>query len=308
LDLLDGDEGEDRADRVRRAGRDGRPKLAGVAVARRRHRDRDAGPLGLGCDSRRGRFLTTEYLSIGAKARSNVAMMRTNLRRPSPSLVISMIALFVAMSGTVYAAKSAKISGKAIKVKSLPGNRLKPGSVPANRLAPGVLSSISSPAAGAPGVVTGLEIDELSLGQVPEAAHAQTADFARSATDAEVALNAVNAVNASKVNGYEAGCVPNTELFASACWQTTPAAVAVPPVAAAQSCAAQGGVLPEALQLVAFSQEPGVTLASPNEWSSDIPAITPPEFAVITVSPTGVLDFAPRTDSRKYRCVFPLLR
>ena len=147
--------------------------------------------------------------------------MKQGLRRPSPSLVISMVALFVAMSGTVYAAKSAKISGKAIKVKSLPGNRLKPRSVTANRLAPGVLASVPSAAAGAPGVVTGLEIDELSLGQVPEAAHADSADFAQNAVDAETALNAVNAVNASKVNGYEAGCLPGTELFASACWQTS---------------------------------------------------------------------------------------
>jgi len=234
--------------------------------------------------------------------------MRQALRWPSPALVISMIALFVAMGGSVYAAKKAKISGKAIKVKSLPGNRLKPRSVTANRLAPGVLASVPTAATGAPGVITGLEVDELSLGEVPEAAHAQTADFARSATDAETALNAVNAVNASKVNGYEAGCLPGTQLFASACWQTSAADTAVPPVAAAQSCATLGGALPETLQLIAFSQEPGVTLASPNEWSSDIPAITPPEFAVVTVSPTGALDFAPRTDSRKYRCVFPLLR
>jgi hypothetical protein len=279
-----------------------------VAVARRRHRDRDAGPLGLGCDSRRGRFLTTEYLSIGAKARSNVAMMRTNLRRPSPSLVISMIALFVAMSGTVYAAKSAKISGKAIKVKSLPGNRLKPGSVPANRLAPGVLSSISSPAAGAPGVVTGLEIDELSLGQVPEAAHAQTADFARSATDAEVALNAVNAVNASKVNGYEAGCLPGTEYFAGACWQTSVRdTTAVPAAAAAQACAVQGGELPEALLLAAYAQQ--ATLDAGDEWSSDLTNISGlNSYGVVTVSPSGGVNYVLGTLHRKYRCVFPLLR
>lgn len=230
--------------------------------------------------------------------------MRQGIRWPSPALAISLIALFVAMGGTVYAA--GKISGKAIKVKSLPGNRLKPRSVTANRLAPGVLAA--SRAAQAPGVVTGLEVDELSLGQVPNAAHADFAETAQSAVDAETALNAVNAVNASKVNGYEAGCVPGMELFAGACWQTSANDTALPVASAAQSCAAQGGALPEALQLIAFSQEPGVTLSSPNEWSSDIPAITPPEFAVVTVAPTGAVDFAPRTDTRKYRCVFPLLR
>lgn len=232
--------------------------------------------------------------------------MRKGLRRPSPSLVISMIALFVAMSGTVYAAKTAKISGKAIKVKSLPGNRLKPRSVTANRLAPGVLTP-ASPAAQSPGVVTGLEIDELTLGQVPEAAHADTADFAQNAVDAETALNAVNAVNASKVNGYEAGCLPGTQLFASACWQTSPSETPVPAPAAAQSCAVQGGELPEALQLSAYSQQ--VTLDAGDEWSNDIPVFSGLNtYGVITVSASGQINSVNSTFARNYRCVFPLLR
>lgn len=234
--------------------------------------------------------------------------MRKGLRRPSPSLVISMIALFVAMSGTVYAAKTAKISGKAIKVKSLPGNRLKPRSVTANRLAPGVLTP-ASPAAQSPGVVTGLEIDELTLGQVPEAAHADTADFAQNAVDAETALNAVNAVNASKVNGYEAGCLPRTQYFAGECWQTSAADTAVPAAAAAQSCTTQGGALPEALQLAAFSQEPGVTLDAGDEWANDITNVSGLNFyGVITVSATGGVNYVLGTNQKKYRCVFPLLR
>lgn len=235
--------------------------------------------------------------------------MRKGLRRPSPSLVISLIALFVAMSGTVYAAKTAKISGKAIKVKSLPGNRLKLGSVPANRLKPGVLASSPSTATGAPGVVTGMEVDELTLGQVPEAAHADTADFARNAVDAETALNAVNAVNASKVNGYEAGCLPGTQYFAGECWQTSAADTAVPAAAAAQSCTTQGGALPEALQLAAFSQEPGVTLDAGDEWANDITNVSGLNFyGVITVSATGGVNYVLGTNSKKYRCVFPLLR
>ena len=233
--------------------------------------------------------------------------MRQGLRRPSPALVISMIALFVAMSGSVYAAKSAKIHGKAIKVKSLPGNRLKPKSIPANRLKPGVLASLPSAATGAPGVITGLEVDELSLGQVPEAAHADTADFARNAVNAETALNAVNAVNASKVNGYEAGCLPDTQLFASACWQTSAAVTPVAAPAAAQACAVQGGELPEALQLAAYSQQ--ATLDDGDEWSSDITNVTGLNaYGVVTVSATGGISFILFSNARKYRCVFPLLR
>jgi hypothetical protein len=232
--------------------------------------------------------------------------MRKGLRRPSPSLVISMIALFVAMSGTVYAAKTAKISGKAIKVKSMPGNRLKPRSVTANRLAPGVLAA-ASPAAQSPGVVTGLEIDELTLGQVPEAAHADTADFARNAVDAETALNAVNAVNASKVNGYEAGCIPDTELFAGVCWGKSASTTALPAPAAAQACAVQGGELPEALQLAAYSQQ--ATLDPGSEWANDITSYTSPDvYSAAAVSPAGVVGSSLQTNSKKYRCVFPLLR
>ncbi len=234
--------------------------------------------------------------------------MKLELHRPSPAIVISMLALFVAMSGTVYAAKRARISGKAIKVKSLPGNRLKPKSVTRNRLAPGVLASLPSAAAGAPGVITGLEVDELSLGQVPEAAHADTADFAKNATDAETALNAVNAVNASKVNGYEAGCIPDTEYFAGECWQTSAAGTAVPAPAAAQSCAAQGGQLPEALQLAAYSQQ--ATLDSGDEWSSDITSFTAPECLrrchCFACRSCRIIRY--RRHPEKYRCVFPLLR
>ncbi|HEX7058477.1 MAG TPA: hypothetical protein VF176_01320 [Solirubrobacterales bacterium] len=231
-------------------------------------------------------------------------MRQWTRRRPSPALVISLIALFAAMGGTVYAAKRAKINGGAIRVKSLPGNRLKPRSIPANRLKPGVLSA--SPAAGAPGVVTGLEVDEMSLGQVPEAAHADHADTAQSAVDAETALNAVNAVTASKVNGYEAGCVPGTELFAGECWEMSASNTALQAPAAAQSCAAKGGQLPEALQLAAYSQQR--TLDAGDEWSNDIPVFSGLNtYGVLTVSAAGQLNSVNSATPKKFRCVFPLL-
>jgi hypothetical protein len=43
------------------------------------------------------------------------------------SNVIALVALFVALGGTVYAA--GKISGNKIKPKSIPGNRIKPGTL-----------------------------------------------------------------------------------------------------------------------------------------------------------------------------------
>jgi hypothetical protein len=232
--------------------------------------------------------------------------MRQGMRVSSPALAIALLALFVALGGTVYAAKKAAINGRAVKVKSLPGNRVKLRSIPANRLKPGVLGAIGGAQSGP---ITGAEIDELSLGQVPNASHAETADRAQSAVDSQTALNAVNAINASTVNGHSAGCLPGTQPFAGACWQSSASETAVSAPAAATSCAVQGGTLPEALQLTAFANQPGVVLDKDDEWTSDIPVFTDENiFAVVTVSAGGDLDFTSFSDAHKFRCVIPLLQ
>lgn len=231
--------------------------------------------------------------------------MNRRMRLPSPALAIGALALFVALGGTVYAAKKTTISGQAIKVKSLPGNRLRIGSVPVNRLVPGALHDVISPGSGP---ITGAEIDELSLGQVPNAAHAETADIARSATDAQTALNAVNAINAQTVNGHGAGCLPSTVEFAGACWQTSSSEAAVSAPAAANSCAVQGGTLPEALQLASFAQQPGVNLDGGDEWTGDVTNMSGPNvFAVVTISAAGDVSFTGSGNTRKFRCVIPFV-
>ncbi|HWO82461.1 MAG TPA: hypothetical protein VNM38_01565 [Solirubrobacterales bacterium] len=224
--------------------------------------------------------------------------MGRGLRRV-PALVVAGVALVATLGGTVYAA--GKIDGRTIKVKSLPGNRLAVGSVPGNRLKPGALQG----SALAPGSITGIQIDASTLGQVPSAIHADTAESAR---DAETALNAANAENARTVNGYEAGCRAGTRAFAGACWQTTASETALGAPAAAAACAARGGELPEALALAAFSQQPGVTLSTGDEWSSDIPSFTTlNSYSVATVNSAGEVGSAVSTATKKFRCVLPLV-
>ncbi len=220
--------------------------------------------------------------------------------RQVPALVVAGLALVAALGGTVYAA--GKISGRTIKVKSLPGNRLAVGSLPGNRLKPGAIKG----SALAPGSITGIQIDASTLGQVPAAIHA---DVAESARDAETALNAANAQNAQTVNGYEAGCGTGTRPYAGACWQSAASGSALNAPAAAAACAAAGGELPEALALVAFSQQPGVTLATGDEWSGDLTNVSGVDaYAVITVSSAGQVNFVASTATKKFRCVLPLLR
>lgn len=226
-------------------------------------------------------------------------MIRRGLRRQAPALILAGLAMVAALSGTVYAA--AKINGKTIKVKSLPGNRLAPGSVPGNRLKPGAIQGSQL----APGSITGIQIDASTLGQVPSAVYAERA---QSAHDAETALNAANAQNAKTVNGYGAGCRSETRPFAGACWQVDPSSTALNAPAAAASCAAQGGALPDALALAAFSEQPGFVVAQGDEWSSDISVVSSEDaYALATVTEDGKVASAVSTATKKFRCVIPLV-
>lgn len=234
--------------------------------------------------------------------------MRQGIWRHSPALVVSVLALFVALGGSVYAAKKARINGQSIRAKSIPGNRLKPRSIAADRLKPGVLRGDSA----ATGPLTGADINELTLGQVPDATHAETADSAQSAVDAQTALNAVNAVDAKTVNGHSVGCLPGTRAFAGACWESSSSSAVNAPTAA-RKCAARGGTLPEALQLAAFGEEDGVNLDPGDEWSSDIVSFTFEDvYAVAIVSPdskigSGLFNSKGTMETHSYRCVIPLL-
>ncbi len=227
--------------------------------------------------------------------------MKQGIRLNSPALAVSLVALFAALGGTVYAAAE-RINGKVIKVKSLPGNRLKPHSVPANRLKPGVLGTRLS------GPLTGADINELTLGQVPSAAQAESAETAQRAVEAGTAESAVNAINAETVNGHSAGCQPGTQPFAGACWQSSASELAATAPDAAAECAALGGTLPEALQLAAFAGQPGVNLDAGDEWSGDIPVVSGPGvYAVVTVSAASEVSYQLASTTRHYRCVIPLV-
>jgi hypothetical protein len=234
-------------------------------------------------------------------------MARQGAWQGAPALAVAALALFVALGGSVYAAKHGRINGKAIRAKSIPGNRVKPRSLPPNRLRPAFVRRLRRTANHNGVPLTGADINELTLGEVPYAAHAVAADTAQSAVDAETALDAVNAVDARSVNGYGAGCRPGTRLFAGACWQTDAYSAADAPFAA-RRCAAQGGELPGALELAAFGEEQGVVLKAGDEWSGDITNVSGLDnYSVVTVSPSSEINFILSSESRPYRCVIPLV-
>jgi hypothetical protein len=106
------------------------------------------------------------------------------IRRPSPALFLAIMALFVALGGTGYAA--ATFSGKNLIKRSVPGDRI-------------MLNGL-----------TGTQINESRLGEVPKALSSDTAltaksaDAALTAKSADTAKTADKALDADKLQGKPA--------------------------------------------------------------------------------------------------------
>jgi hypothetical protein len=98
---------------------------------------------------------------------------KLRLRRPTPSLVISILALIVALGGSAYAAS--KVGTKNIKRNAVTASKIKKGAVTTVKLKNNA--------------VTGAKVNEGTLGPVPNALHAD---------NATTAANAVNATNFSR--------------------------------------------------------------------------------------------------------------
>jgi hypothetical protein len=140
-------------------------------------------------------------------------------------MVVSVIALVVALSGTAVAASKLVSGDKLIKKRSLSGNRLRDRTV------------------------TGRQIKISSLGKVPSAKnadHAASADHASSADRATNATNATNAGNASTLGGQAANAFDTSGnwfrsgLVTAAGGQTVPIA-SFPPFTLSLQCTDDGG-------------------------------------------------------------------
>jgi hypothetical protein len=101
-------------------------------------------------------------------------------RRPSASLIISILALVIAMSGTAIAAGSLAAGDNVIKRNSLSGNRLRNHTLTARQL------------------------DLKLIGTMPNAVNAQSAQSALTAVNATNATDALTATQAGSLDGRQA--------------------------------------------------------------------------------------------------------
>ena len=163
-------------------------------------------------------------------------MSRIAFRRPSASLVIACLALFVALGGVGYAAAtigSGAVIDNSLKSKDVRNNDLRGKDVRTNTL-------------------KGADVDESSLGKVPSAANA---DSAVTSAHAATADNATNAANADTVGGIGPDALTIGRSDLGAC----------EPGAAFTNCASV--VLP-------MARAGRVLVTAGGQWHSDEPAGT----------------------------------
>ena len=143
--------------------------------------------------------------------------------RPSPAMIVALIALFAALTGSAYAALGKNTVGS---------KQLKQKAVTTGKIANNAITGVKV----ANGSLTGEDINLAALGTVPNATSASSAG------------------NANTVGGHSASCPSGTTLIRGTCFDSAPNVSAPNLKAAADSCAQKGGYLPTPMALYSTRQ------------------------------------------------------
>jgi hypothetical protein len=195
-------------------------------------------------------------------------MRRLTPRRPSPALVVALVALFVSLGGGAYAALH--ITSRDIANNTIRSIDVKNGSLTGKDVKNNSLG--------------GTDVIESKLGKVRKAGNADTVG-GRSAASLVV------------------GCPAGTVRLEGMCFESA-ARPAQTFFNAARTCTASARRLPTPGELVGLGAQPSVTLSG-FELTSDV-SHSGSTFSVITVSDAGVLGSPTTTTARPFRCVAPL--
>lgn len=136
-------------------------------------------------------------------------MRRPRLGPPSPALVVSILALIVALGGTSYAAVTRprdSVGTRQLKNGAVTGAKIKRGAVTGKAIKNGAVTG----AKVAAGSLTGRQINTSTLGLVPNATHASTADSATHASTADNATHASTADSATHASSADSATHAST--------------------------------------------------------------------------------------------------
>lgn len=209
--------------------------------------------------------------------------------RPSPAMVLAVIALIAALGGSAVAAHRHKVR---LPKNSVGTRQLKRKAVTTGKLANNAVNG----AKVANGSLTGADINIGALGTVPaatQAAHAGAADT---------------------VGGHAAACPAATTLVRGICFDLA----LNPPVngakEAANGCAAKGGWLPSVMDLYAVRNVINLGTGDPPNYAvaNEVYANTSGvNYSAVAVDGTGKIIEIPSEgagSSAQYICAYPLVR
>lgn len=205
----------------------------------------------------------------------------SRVKRPSPAMVVAVVALVLALTGTAFAAL-----GK----NSVGSRQLKAQAVTSGKIANNAVNG----AKVANGSLTGQDINLAALGTVP------------SATDA------ASAGNAGTVGGHSVACPDGTTLVRGVCFDSTSNPEVPSLEAAAEACAAKGGYLPTPMELysVRGTINLGTGIGANHQYTDSFyyDAVGGGHPSTVVVDGTGAITQQSPTSPSRYICAYALVR
>jgi hypothetical protein len=207
--------------------------------------------------------------------------MKNRLGHPSPAMIVAIIALIAAFSGTAYAALGKNSVGpKQLKAKAVTSGKIANNAVTSAKVAKGSL--------------TGEDINVGALGTVPNA------------------ISATTAGNAGTVGGHAASCPGGTTLIRGVCFDSSPNAAVAGLKVAADVCAARGGYLPTPMALYSTRQviNLGTGFGDDHQYTDSIYSAvgSGSNYTTIVVDGTGKMSEQSVDSASKFICAYALVR
>jgi len=205
---------------------------------------------------------------------------RHRIGRPSPAMVVALLALVFALTGTAFAALGKNSVGtRQLKAQSVTTGKIANNAVNGAKVANGSLS--------------GSDINLGALGTVPNATNAASAD------------------NANTVGGHSASCPANTTLIRGVCFDSSPNPEAPNLKTAADDCAAKGGSLPPPMELYSIRGviNLGTGVGNDHQFTDTYYANdTGGAYYTVVIDGTGAITQQEVTSAAHYICAYPLVR
>lgn len=207
--------------------------------------------------------------------------MKTKVGIPSPAMIVALIALVAALSGTAYAALGKNSVGtKQLKAKAVTSGKIANNAVTSAKVAKNSL--------------TGADINVGALGTVPSADHASSAG------------------NADTVTGHAASCPGGTVLIRGVCFDASPNGEVATLKDAADACAAKGGYLPTPMEI--FSTRSvlnlGTGVGTSHMYTDTYYSAvgTGSNYTTVVIDGTGKLTEQGVDDPSQFICAYALVR